>query len=59
MKYKRVAITEKAIKILKQLKEKHGELIFHQNGGCCDGSAPMILKKEICTWTIVMFYLDN
>ena len=48
----RVAITEAATTILDQLKEKHGELIFHQSGGCCDGSAPMILEKED-------FYLDE
>ncbi|QXP68355.1 DUF779 domain-containing protein [Polaribacter sp. AHE13PA] len=48
----RVAITEAAAKILEQLKEKHSELIFHQSGGCCDGSAPMILEKED-------FYLDE
>lgn len=43
---KRVEITEEARKVVKQLKEKHGELIFHQSGGCCDGSAPMILEKD-------------
>ena len=42
----RVAITEAATTILDQLKEKHGELIFHQSGGCCDGSAPMLLEKD-------------
>ncbi|MGB0891511.1 MAG: DUF779 domain-containing protein [Flavobacteriaceae bacterium] len=41
----RVSITVKAKKILEQLKEKHGELIFHQSGGCCDGSAPMLFEK--------------
>lgn len=46
MAFQRVAITDKAAEIVKQLKEKHGELIFHQSGGCCDGSAPMILEKE-------------
>jgi uncharacterized protein (DUF779 family) len=45
MEYKRVAITDKAIEVLNQLREKHGELIFHQSGGCCDGSAPMIFEK--------------
>lgn len=44
MEYKRIAITEKAILILDQLKEKHGQLIFHQSGGCCDGSAPMVFE---------------
>ncbi|MEO9953516.1 DUF779 domain-containing protein [Nonlabens sp.] len=41
----RIAITPEATKILEQLKEKHGELIFHQSGGCCDGSAPMVFEK--------------
>lgn len=43
---KRIDITEEALKVVQQLKEKHGELIFHQSGGCCDGSAPMIFEKE-------------
>lgn len=42
----RIAITKAAENILLQLKEKHSELIFHQSGGCCDGSAPMLLEKE-------------
>jgi hypothetical protein len=42
----RIAITESATKTLLQLKEQYGELIFHQSGGCCDGSAPMLLEKE-------------
>ncbi len=45
MPYQRVAITEKAVLILNQLKEKYGKLIFHQSGGCCDGSAPMLLEE--------------
>lgn len=51
-KESRVDITAKAVEVLQQLKEKHGELIFHQSGGCCDGSAPMLLEKED-------FYLDD
>jgi len=45
MKFERVAITDKAIEVLNQLKIKHGDLIFHQSGGCCDGSAPMIFEE--------------
>jgi len=45
MKYERVAITEKAKEVLNQLKVKHGNLIFHQSGGCCDGSAPMVFEE--------------
>lgn len=42
---KRIEITKAASKIVNQLKTKYGELIFHQSGGCCDGSAPMIFEK--------------
>ena len=27
------------------MKTKHGKLIFHQSGGCCDGSAPMVFEE--------------
>ncbi|MEM1054282.1 MAG: DUF779 domain-containing protein [Bacteroidota bacterium] len=37
----RVKITPEAAEIVDQLREKHGPLMFHQSGGCCDGSSPM------------------
>lgn len=37
----RVVATEAALALLEQLKQRHGELMFFQSGGCCDGSAPM------------------
>lgn len=37
----RVSATPAALALIDQLKEKHGALLFHQSGGCCDGSAPM------------------
>ena len=43
---KRIDITDKALEILEKLKEKHGDLIFHQSGGCCDGSSPMVFEKD-------------
>jgi len=45
MEVQRVAITERAKELVNKLKEKHGDLIFHQSGGCCDGSAPMIFEE--------------
>ena len=36
-----VIATPAAIALMETLKSKHGELMFHQSGGCCDGSAPM------------------
>ncbi|WP_405198506.1 DUF779 domain-containing protein [Christiangramia sp. LLG6405-1] len=41
----RVDITEEAISIIDKLKERYGDLMFHQSGGCCDGSSPMCLEK--------------
>ncbi|HOK46344.1 MAG TPA: DUF779 domain-containing protein [Bryobacteraceae bacterium] len=43
--YPRVEITKRASELVDRLREQHGELIFHQSGGCCDGSSPMCLKK--------------
>jgi hypothetical protein len=37
----RVALTPKAVALLSVLTQLHGPLMFHQSGGCCDGSAPM------------------
>ncbi len=41
----RVEITKEAAEIVRELMEEHGELMFHQSGGCCDGSAPMCYPK--------------
>lgn len=37
----RVDITERACEVVDRLNAEHGELMFHQSGGCCDGSSPM------------------
>lgn len=38
----RVVATEKAIDLIHFLKEKYGKgLVFHQSGGCCEGSKPL------------------
>ncbi len=39
--YSRVAVTDAAAALLRTLTAQHGPLMFHQSGGCCDGSAPM------------------
>jgi len=41
----RVTLSDEARSVIEQLREQHGELIFHQSGGCCDGSAPMCFQK--------------
>ncbi|WP_328885277.1 DUF779 domain-containing protein [Streptomyces sp. NBC_00316] len=37
----RVELTPAAADLVRRLREAHGPLMFHQSGGCCDGSAPM------------------
>jgi uncharacterized protein (DUF779 family) len=37
----RVLITQTAAELLHRLQDRHGPLMFHQSGGCCDGSSPM------------------
>lgn len=41
----RVLISDTAIAIVDTLKKQYGELMFHQSGGCCDGSSPMCFEK--------------
>lgn len=40
----KISCTEKAFELIETLKEKHGKLMFHQSGGCCDGSSPMCFE---------------
>jgi uncharacterized protein (DUF779 family) len=42
----RVAVTASAAAMLKQLEAMHGPLVFHQSGGCCDGSSPMCFPRN-------------
>ena len=36
-----VVATDAALALIGELQGRHGDLMFHQSGGCCDGSAPM------------------
>ncbi len=46
MSVARIAVTESAADLLRKLRESHGKpLMFHQSGGCCDGSAPMCFTQ--------------
>jgi uncharacterized protein (DUF779 family) len=38
---RRVTATPEALALISSLEARHGPLLFHQSGGCCDGSAPM------------------
>jgi uncharacterized protein (DUF779 family) len=40
-KVERVVATPAAIELIDRLRARHGPVMFHQSGGCCDGSSPM------------------
>lgn len=56
----RVTATAAAVTMIRKLKSRHGDLMFHQSGGCCDGSSPMcyplgefkIGARDICLGSI-------
>ena len=43
---RRVDVTDAAAAMLRRLAERHGPLLIHQSGGCCDGSAPMCYPRR-------------
>jgi len=45
MDVRRIISTEKADELIDRLREKNGPLMFHQSGGCCDGSQPMCFAE--------------
>jgi uncharacterized protein (DUF779 family) len=42
----RVRVTPAAAAMVEKLRGVHGPLLFHQSGGCCDGSAPMCFPRN-------------
>jgi len=42
----RVSATAAALALIARLEGKHGALLFHQSGGCCDGSSPMCYPRS-------------
>ncbi|OBH91017.1 DUF779 domain-containing protein [Mycobacterium sp. E2733] len=40
-----VVITADAAEMLERLQDRHGPVMFHQSGGCCDGSSPMCYPR--------------
>ncbi|NPT38344.1 DUF779 domain-containing protein [Paraburkholderia xenovorans] len=42
----RVIATPAAVELIDKLRAEHGAVLFHQSGGCCDGSAPMMFPQS-------------
>lgn len=55
----RVLVTNKASDIIDFLRQEHGELMFHQSGGCCDGSSPMCFPEGEFLITELDIWLGN
>ena len=41
-----VEATDAALQLVREIQDDHGPVMFHQSGGCCDGSAPMCYAQE-------------
>ena len=41
-----VEATDAALRLIEDIKKDYGDVIFHQSGGCCDGSAPMCFPAK-------------
>lgn len=42
----RVIATQEAAALIRRLRQENGPLVFHQSGGCCEGSAPMCFRQR-------------
>ncbi len=42
----RVLATDAAIDLIREIRRDHPEILFHQSGGCCDGSSPMCYPAD-------------
>jgi uncharacterized protein (DUF779 family) len=41
-----VTATPAALALIDVLHAEHGSILFHQSGGCCDGSSPMCYPQD-------------
>lgn len=42
----RVLVTDEAAAFIDSLRKQYGDVLFHQSGGCCDGSSPMCYSQS-------------
>ncbi|TAA59001.1 DUF779 domain-containing protein [Shinella sp. JR1-6] len=42
----RVVATDAALSLIREIQADHPEILFHQSGGCCDGSSPMCYPAD-------------
>lgn len=57
-----VVATQGAASLIRELQSKHGEVLFHQSGGCCDGSVPYCYAKvdfRVGNNDVLLGYIEN
>ncbi|RDU71572.1 DUF779 domain-containing protein [Helicobacter aurati] len=57
-----VIATQNAILLIRELQLQYGEILFHQSGGCCDGSVPYCYAKgdfQIGSNDVLLGYVEN
>jgi len=62
MEVQRVIASDEALQLIRRLNDLHGPLMFHQSGGCCDGSQPMCFplgEFRIGDADVLLGYLDG
>lgn len=42
----KLIVTQKAVEVIELLKNKHGDILFEQSAGCCDGTVPMCYQVD-------------
>jgi uncharacterized protein (DUF779 family) len=52
-------LTQQTIDLIKILQEKHGDLMFYQAGGCCEGHSPSVLKRLIREWEMCIGTIEG
>ncbi|WP_338505059.1 DUF779 domain-containing protein [Sphingomonas kaistensis] len=58
----RILATSEAVVVMDRLAGQHGPLMFHQSGGCCDGSAPMCYPAgefKVGTQDVLLGHVGN
>lgn len=55
---KRIEATKKAIELIHLLQKQHGDLMFYQAGGCCEGTQPQCFEKGGFTKEWEMYVLE-
>ncbi len=62
MEVSRLGVTQEALDVIDELRGRFGPLMFHQSGGCCDGSSPMCFEDgdfKVGESDVLLGYIDD